>query len=105
MLNESFDKEDEKLLREYADHLPVVMIETYEVHKMTGAELIEMGYVVMDGKEINPEKKYNYNAPVQIAANHYRRLKRAWIKDGEAGVSKYIHHIADLIKKNETVNA
>ncbi len=95
-------KTDEvKLLKAYAARMPVVMHNTHEVHIMTGAELLEMGYVEHEGEKLIPAKKYHFNTPVQLAANHFRRLKRAWLKDGESGIRKYIFEISDLIHKNK----
>lgn len=101
MLNKKLTKAEEQLLKAYANHLPVVFQNTHEVHKMTGAELIEMGYVEKGGEKLLPAMKYEYNMPVQLAANHYRRLKNAWLKDGEPGITAYLKEIADLIEKNK----
>ena len=106
MSNRALTKQEEKLLREYAAKMPIVMQNAHEVHKMTGAELIEMGYVEQEGEIIIPEKMYAYNAPVQVAANHYRRLKKAWLKNGQDGLKTYISKITKLIHQHkETVNA
>jgi hypothetical protein len=73
--------EEDKLIKKIAERLPVVMEHTIEVHLLKGSEILEWGTVnEIDGKPIDPEKEYRYNMPVQIAVNHYRRLKRAWKK-------------------------
>lgn len=96
-------KEDEKLLRDYAKLLPVIMETSHEDHKMTGAEMIEMGYVLEEGEVIIPEGKYIYKYPVMMAVNHYRRLKRAWLKEGEPGILAYLKGVAATIKNNEQI--
>lgn len=77
MKQKPLDDEAVQLLKQWADMLPVVMHQTHEVHIMTGTELLEMGYVEREGKKIDPEEDYRYNQPVQIAANHFRRMKNA----------------------------
>jgi hypothetical protein len=96
MASKKFNKNDERLLRAYADKMPIVFHNTHEVHYMTGAEILDFGHVVKEGEKLDPEKKYAYNMPVQLAANHYRRLKRAWLKNGEEGIKQYVSHIAQL---------
>jgi hypothetical protein len=93
MKQKPLDDEAIALLKQWADMLPVVMHQTHEVHIMTGAELLEMGYVEREGKKIDPEEDYRYNQPVQIAANHFRRMKNAWHSNGEAGVIGYIESV------------
>lgn len=110
MAYKKLTKAEEKLLRDYAAQMPIVMDETIEKHIMTGAEIMEMGHVdIVDGiyknVKLEPEKKYMYDMPVQLASNHYRRLKLAWFKDGEKGISAYINKILDIIHQNKTVNA
>ena len=94
-------KEDQIILKEYAAILPVVMTSTHELHVYTGQELIDMGEDAPEGKTLDPEKKYPYRWPVQIAFNHYRILKRAWLKEGEAGLTKYLKQIAKIIEANK----
>ncbi len=90
-----------KHLKAYAAVLPPVLNGTCEKHIMTGGELLEMGYVEQDGEVIDPKKKYNYNMPVQLASNHYRRLKKAYLKKGVAGIQEYSDSITAIIKANQ----
>lgn len=102
--NRKLDADDEKDLMEYVAQLPIIMETTHEVHNMKGSELLEMGYVEMEGQIINPELYYNYNAPVQIAVNHYNRLKKAWIRHGQKGLAKYIADVFELCNKQKENN-
>lgn len=104
MASGKLTKAEEKMLRKYADALPCVMETKIEVHLMKGSELLEIGYVEEEGKKIDPKKTYPFNQPVKIAANHYRRLKNAWMRNGEEGVQHYINNIAKLMKE-ENKNA
>lgn len=96
MKHQLLDDEAIGLLKEWADMLPTVMHATHEVHIMTGQQLLEMGYVEREGRKIDPKEDYRYNQPVQIAANHFRRMKSAWYANGEAGVMAYIESIRKL---------
>ena len=84
-------------LRLMASQLPMVMTESHEKHIMTKAELEEMGYV---GAEEMPDGTYTYKAPVQMAANHFRRLRKAYQKYGLAGCKDYVVKINHLMAKN-----
>lgn len=89
-------------LRIIASKLPMVNCETRERHLMLGKEILELETVKeIDGKPINPEKHYLMIYPVFIISNHYRRLKRAWIKNGREGVQHYISQI-ELLKNRQT---
>ena len=83
----------QKQLRSLANKMPLVLMNTHEKHIMTKEELDEMGYV---GAEQMADGTYLYQSPVQIALNHYRALKKAWIKDGFKGCSNYIDRINKL---------
>lgn len=96
-MGKRISKQEEQLLKSIASKMPVVFHNTHEVHYMTGAELLEMGWVEMDGEKIDPLKKYVYNAPVQLAANHYRRLKHALQANGKKGVEAYMNHIKAIV--------
>lgn len=76
-----------------AGQLPLVMVQTHEKHIMTKAELEEMGYV---GAEELEDGRFMYNAPVQVAMNHFRSLRRAFQREGIAGCEKYIEQINGL---------
>lgn len=86
-------KDTQHFLLSLAAKMPIVLTSTHEKHIMTNEELIEMGYV---GAEKMEDGKYLYKAPVQISKNHYRALKKAYLKNGAAGCSKYIAKIKAL---------
>jgi hypothetical protein len=93
MAYKKLSKEDEKVLRAYCSQMPTFTEDICEVHIMTGAELKEMGYVEKEGKPLVDDVKYDFKYPVVLATNHYRRLKKAWLKDGEAGLKKYFEMV------------
>ncbi len=104
-------KAEENLLRDYAAKMPMVLENTLENHLMTGLEVkqlrAEYGEECIKDERIKmqDDKKYHWAMPVQIAANHYRRLKKAWFKDGQKGLSKYISKIVELANQNKADNA
>jgi hypothetical protein len=73
--------------------LPLVMVNTHEKHIMTKAELEEMGYV---GAEKMEDGRYMYKAPVMVAQNHYRCMRRAFLRGGTEAVGKYIERVKSL---------
>lgn len=79
-------------LRGIASNLPP---DTYIAHGdevMTGDEMALSGYDEMPefkGK-FEKDKKYSVPVPVIVQVNHYRRLKRAYLRDGIKGVQNYI---------------
>lgn len=95
-----------KELMYIASNLPVVLESKIERHILTKEEAIEQ-FPETD------HKKFAYiqtgpNAgrvvatmPVQIACNHYRRLKRIYSKHGQPGVIQYIQKIKQLEKEQE----
>lgn len=97
MYTKTFTKEDEHILQIYCKKLPIIQTQTHEVHLLTGKELQEMGYVEHEGQVIDPEKTYRYNAPVLLAANHYRRLKRAWMRNGQVGIENYLREVKKAV--------
>lgn len=93
----------ENILKELASRLPQVMHETKEQRLVTGQELIDMGMVPSNGVPYIPTEKYLQELPVQIAANHYRRMKRAYNSNGQEGVQKYIDEINALSEAHKVV--
>ena len=101
MSPKKLDAEDKRMLREWAHTLPVVMEWTTEKHKMNAEEIRDMGYVEEVGGKVEDDGKYLMTMPVQMAANHYRRLKQAWLKEGQPGILKYFKKIAGMIEENK----
>lgn len=90
-------KKIEAGLQLIAGNLPVVMEETKEYHFLKGSELKEMEIFKDDkGNDIVDEKEYRWAFPVQIAWNHYRKLRKAFKHGGEPEVIQYINKVADL---------
>lgn len=79
--------------------LPVVMSPTQEFHIVTGQELIDQDIEDIDGLKVDPEQQYSQPMPVQIARNHFRRMKKAFKQQGAPGVAKYILSVNEMAKK------
>lgn len=81
-----------------ANRLPIVMELTVEYHFIPLAEAEEM---YPDRKVTAIEKgplkgMVSVPLPVRIMANHYRRLKKRFIKGGEKPVIDYIREVKAL---------
>ena len=89
-----------------ASRLPVVLEAKVERDILTKEEAIEQF------PETDP-KKFAYiqkgpnmgkvvaTMPVQVACNHYRRMRRIFKKQGQPGVIQYIQKIKQLEKEQE----
>lgn len=95
-----------KKLENIAKEMREVMVLTHEKHIVTKEELEEMGFVAAE-KLPNGKYKFNeastmkdgrylYHAPVYIAMNHFRALKKAFKKNSWAGCRAYILKINAL---------
>lgn len=89
-----------------ASNLPVVLEAKVERHILTKDEAIEQF------PETDPETfafiqrgpnagKVVATMPVQLACNHYRRLKKAYYTGGEPAVMAYIGKIKKLEKEHQ----
>ena len=70
--------------------MPIVMVHSHEDHIMTKEELEEFGYV--DAEKLK-DGRYIFKYPVKMSMNHYRGLKKGWLKNGFVGCSAYIDKI------------
>jgi hypothetical protein len=101
MASKKLSKEDEKILRAYCSQMPTLTQATCEIHTMTGAELKDIGYVEDKNKPLIDDEKYEFRYPVILGNNHYRRLKKAWLKDGEPGLKKYFEGVKEAIDNHK----
>lgn len=85
-----------------AEMLPVILSNTHEKHKKTGAQIIEEDNIhEIGGKPIDPEKFYVMKYPVQLYHNHRRRLRKAFMASGYAGVQQYVMHVHSITQENK----
>ena len=69
-----------------------------------GAEILSWNTITeIDGNPINPEQVYKWNFPVIRYADHYKRLKRRYVKKGIDGVQQYLDWI-ETLKKRQQIN-
>lgn len=86
-------KKTKKRLDSIAAQLPV-MYETANAHqRIKGSSLLERGITEHKGEEISPYKYYSFWKTIQVPVNHSRRLKRAFQRNGEKGVLRYIKQL------------
>lgn len=82
---------EQKKLRAIAKILPSQAYATNETVEIKGEDLLLSGQKQVEGKEIEPEKVYYMKSPVYNEANHYRRMKRAFVKSGRSGIKAYLN--------------
>lgn len=84
----------EKDLRTIAKGLPVLYDRSLVYKPFLGKELKLTGHTVDDsGKELEDSKVYPLPTPCMNPRNHYRRLRKAFIENGEAGVMMYMDKV------------
>jgi hypothetical protein len=91
------DAQIERIIKEMAPKLPILMEHTHELHFVDGSELIAQGHTELeDGRKVYAGLTYEQNMPVMIAMNHERRLRKAYKKHGKEGVFAYIDELNKL---------
>jgi len=96
----------EKLLKQLAGMLPQVTVYTKEIHLVKGAEILSWGTITqIDGVPINPDKTYRWHYPVITAANHFRRMKERYKKNGIEGIENYLQWLNKLAKGDKMTKA
>ena len=99
-------KEGKQKLKTLSEKLPVVFTNTYETQLKKGSEILEWRTIKkIDGVKIQKDKMYLNRTPLMVAHNHYRRLKKAYLKLGIEGVKSYLETIKNTIKENEKINS
>lgn len=87
-------KDIEKKLREAAKSLPADTYEITTIEKISAEELKLTPYA--EKQKLEPGAVYELPTPLIIEMNHYRRLKRRYVKGGMVEVVRYI---AQYVKK------
>jgi hypothetical protein len=81
---------EQKKIRAIAKILPTSLYGSLEMIEISGEDLILAGTNKVEEKEVDPKKVYYMKSPIYREANHYRRMKRSFIKRGSKGIVKYI---------------
>lgn len=95
-------KENSELFR-IAAELPPTFYEVGFGVEVTGQYLIDQGI----RPDAEPNKKYVINTTQLRQTNHYRRLKKLFLKEGVAAVKEYVERVKELaegIKPIEGLN-
>jgi hypothetical protein len=93
ILKMKIDKQTKSQLIELSNRLPLVWVSSHEKQILTKDELEEIGYV---GAEEFEPGKFIYKSPVQIAKNHFRAMRKAYLNYGVKGIEHYIDKINKL---------
>jgi len=80
----------QKKIRAIAKVLPTRLYGSNETVEISGEDLLLAGTKEVDGKEVDAEKTYYMKSPVFREENHYRRMKRLFMKMGAQGITNYI---------------
>lgn len=92
------------LLSQLAGLLPQVQCHSVEKHKVLGSEILSWNTIEeIDGQPIDPERSYTWRYPVIFPANHKRRLKNRYKKNGIPGVQQYLEWIISLQKEGDEI--
>lgn len=90
-----------KAIKRLAASIPAINESSVEKHEMLGSEILEWGTIKeIDGKPIDPAKKYIFNYPVLMIQNKERRMKRAFLRNGIAGIKNYMDHTLSVVQSN-----
>jgi len=102
MSKRSLTKEIQKELREIADKMPIVFYTVPTSEPYTGKEL-KLTAIQEDskGRPLEDDQIYMVKSQMDIASNHYRRMKKAYLKDGAAGVKAYCEKVWQLYEKSK----
>jgi hypothetical protein len=81
---------EQKKIRVIAGLLPPFKYFINERVEISGEDLLLSGTSEVDGKTVDAEKTYLMKSPVILEGEHYRRLKRRFIKSGTQGIVDYL---------------
>jgi hypothetical protein len=90
-----------KVIKKLANNLPLINQVSTEPHLLSGAEILEWGTITeIDGKPIDPEKKYLHHYPVLMVQNNRRGMKRAFLRNGVEGVKQFLGNISKTVENH-----
>ena len=85
-------------LKLVANTLPQDVDNITHKHFRTGVEMAESGLThLISKKEVDPLETYLHGKVEKQQINHYRRLKRAYQKNGMDGVNIYVQKYVDIL--------
>ena len=90
-----------KELKDIAKYLPIAQYTAHETVTMKGHELKLSGYDEMEeykGK-FEDDKEYAVPMPAYYQVNHFRRMRKAYQRNGVGGVKKYCQPYFDQAQK------
>jgi len=76
--------------------------ESHEKHLLKGSEILSWGTVKeIDGQPINPDQIYLYRYPLFMVQNNARRMKKAFLKHGEKGITHFMKQNLATVEANQ----
>lgn len=90
-----------KAIKRLANTLPWINQSSTETHHCKGSEILEWGTIKeIDGAPINPEKTYAVPMPVLMIQNNGRSIKRAYLRNGVAGIKHFLNSTASTVEQH-----
>lgn len=92
------DKQIHRDMQQIAARLPFNYVEHKASIQYRGSEILEQNPDAKDrdGNPIDPKKIYSIAGVQRHPVDHYKRMKRIYRRDGEAGVKHYIAEVMAL---------
>lgn len=93
------NKKTDSDLRKLAKLIPVTYSDISLYREVLGAHLLGAGILTLHGKAVEPNNKYSYPLKFKQPINHYKMLKKAYLANGDQGVSDYAYGVKDFIEE------
>lgn len=90
-----------KAIKRLASSLPWINQSSTELHHLKGSEILEWGTIKeIEGKPIDPGKMYQVHMPVLMIQNNARATKRAYLRNGVAGISHFLNSTHKTVEQH-----
>ena len=93
------NKKTDSDLKKLAKLIPAAYTEISLYREVLGAHLLSAGILTLHGKAVEPNDKYTYPLKFKQPVNHYKKLKNAYLNNGDKGVSDYAYGVRDFIEE------
>lgn len=81
--------------------MPPLQVYGQEREVIAGHDLIATGVTEVQGNPVDEHKQYRRNKQVQKPLDHAKQMKKAYMKNGHAGVIGYVHAVDSYVKQHQ----